>query len=82
MLLTRNLHIYNLYYFHNNTCDPYEETQGQVQIWVTLTYFLRSQRLIKEKVCHRDISTPKIYITSILIPVIHMRKLKVKFKYG
>ena len=51
-------------------------------IWVTLTYFSRSQRLIKEKVCHHDISTPTLCTTSILIPVIHMMKLKIKLKDG
>ena len=29
----------------------------QVQRWTILTYFSRSQRLIKEKVWHHDIST-------------------------
>ena len=56
--------------------DPYTETQ--LQRWVTLNYFSRLQRLIKGKVCHHDISTPTICITSILIPVIHIMKLKVK----
>ena len=62
--------------------DLYDETQGQVQSWVTLTYFSRSQRLIKEKVYHHDISTLLFVLepTSILIPEINMMKLKVKFK--
>ena len=29
------------YYFHINTSDSYDETQGQVQRWVTFTYFSR-----------------------------------------
>ena len=33
------LHTSYLYYFHVNTSDPYYETQGQVQWWVTLIYF-------------------------------------------
>ena len=48
-LSSRYLHTYNFHYFHINTCDPYDETKGQVQRWVTLTNFLRSQRLIKYK---------------------------------
>ena len=36
-------HSYNLYYFHINANDPYDTTQIQVQRWVTLTYFSRSQ---------------------------------------
>ena len=40
-LSSRYLHTYNLYYFHINTGDPYNETQGQR--WVTLPYFSRSQ---------------------------------------
>ena len=34
-------HICNLYYIHNNTSDSYDETQRQVQRWVTLTYFFK-----------------------------------------
>ena len=33
---------YYLYYFHINTSDSYDDTQGQVQRWVTFTYFSRS----------------------------------------
>ena len=42
----------------------------------------QGHRLIKGSVCHHDISTPTICITLILIPVIHIMKLKVKFKDG
>ena len=41
---------------------------------------LQGRRLIKGKVCHHNISTHTICITSILIPVMHMMKLKDKFK--
>ena len=40
-LASQYLHTYNLYYFHTNTSDPYDEMQGQVQRWVTLTYFVK-----------------------------------------
>ena len=56
----RYLHTYNLYYFHNNTSDSYDETQGQVQRWVTFTYF-QGHCLIKENVCLHDISAPTIF---------------------
>ena len=36
----------NMYCFHIKTNDPYDETQSQAQLWVTLTYLSRSQRLI------------------------------------
>ena len=62
--------------------DLYDETQGQVQSWVTLTYFSRSQWLIKEKVYHHDISTLLFVLRPTSIPVIHMMKLKVNFKVG
>ena len=48
VLSSQYLHTY-LYYFHIITSDPFFEKQGQVQGLVTLTYFSRSQRLIKEK---------------------------------
>ena len=91
-LSSRYFHTYNLYFFvtililgknlncsqliPSNTCDPDDETQGQVQSWVTLPN-CQGHRGRKEKVCHQEISTPTICIASILIPVIHMMKLKV-----
>ena len=56
--------------------------QVKLKDWgpVTVTYCLRSYGLIKENVGHHYISTPTICITSILLPVIPMIKLKVKFK--
>ena len=80
-LSSRYLHTYNC--FITSILIPCGD-QGQVQRWVTLTYFSRSQRLIKEKVYHHDISTLLFVLgpTFILTPVIHMMKLKVKFKNG
>ena len=42
------LHTYNIYCFHINIIDPYNETPDQAQRCVTLTvtYVSRSQRLI------------------------------------
>ena len=51
----------NLYYFHINTSDPYDETQGEVQRWVTLTYFSGTQRLIKECLSSRYLHTYYLY---------------------
>ena len=45
---SRYLHTYNLFYFHINTSDSYDETQDQVQRWVTFIYF-QGHWLIKEK---------------------------------
>ena len=42
--------------------------------------FFQGHRLLWEKNCHRYISTSTICFTSILIPVVHMMKLKVKLK--
>ena len=50
---------------HNHsirTRDPCDETQGQVQRWVSLTSVSRSHMLIKGKGCYHDISTPSIRI--------------------
>ena len=43
---SRYLNTYIFYYFHINTNDAYDETQGQVQSWAILTYISRSRRLI------------------------------------
>ena len=59
-LSSRYVHTHCLYYFHINTNDPNNLTQGQVQRWVTLIYCSTSQRLIEEKAYHHDISTPTI----------------------
>ena len=76
-LSSRYLHTYHLCYFHINTSDPYNETQGPVHRWVTLSYFSRAWRLMKENGCHFNIFTPTICITSILILVMHMMNVKV-----
>ena len=53
-LSSRYLHTYIFCYFHINTGDPYDETQREVQRWVTLTYISMSQMLIKEEVCYHS----------------------------
>ena len=54
----------------------YNETEGKVQRWVTFNIFVTETD--KGKYCHKGISTPLISIASILIPVIHLMKLKFK----
>ena len=76
-LSSQYLHTYNLYYLHINTSGPYEKTQ--VQRLVTLTYLSSSQRPTNE-INVMEISSHYIVISSILIPVIHLMKLKGKFK--
>ena len=57
--------------YHYNTSistkansDRSSENRGQALSWMTLTYFKRSQRPIKENSCLHDISTPIICIAS------------------
>ena len=54
-----------MYCFHIKTNDPYDETQGQAQLWVTLTYLSRSQRLI-------NLGSYKLYIAFLSIQFIEL----------
>ena len=52
---------YYLYYFHINTSDSYDETQGQVQRWVTFTYFSRSLANKGKSLSSRYLRTLNLY---------------------
>ena len=45
-MISPHLQYVLLPYYICNTSNPYDETEGQVQGWVTLPYLSRSQRLI------------------------------------
>ena len=59
-----HLHTYNLYCFHINTSNPYDETEGKSQGWVTLTYLSRSQRLINP--CSHNLYRFRIHINQLI----------------
>ena len=60
-LSSRYLHTYSLYYLHINTSESYNETQDEVQRWVTFTYLSRSSANKGKSLSSRYLRTYNLY---------------------